>query len=182
MAVFLQPVDPSWLSFSSQSTPHGCLSPASRPLIAVFLQPVKPSWLSFSSQSTPHSCLSPASRPLMAVFLQPVGPSWLSFSSQSTPHSCLSPASQPLIAVFLQPVDPLWLSFSSQPCHPSLPASSLWGPQCPPPADRQMCKTVLHRSFCHASVTASSVSHQIAAPIKVTWQTNSIPSHNNISW
>ena len=49
-------------------------------------------------------------------------------------------------------VDPSWLSFSSQPCHPSLPASSLWGPRCPPPADRQMCQPVLRRSFCHALV------------------------------
>ena len=34
-------------------------------------------------------------------------------------------------------VDPPWISFSSQPCHPSLLASSLWGPWCPPPAHRQ---------------------------------------------
>ena len=40
-------------------------------------------------------------------------------------------------------VDPPWLSFSSQPCHPLLPASSLWGPRSLPPADRQMCEPVL---------------------------------------
>ena len=34
-------------------------------------------------------------------------------------------------------VDRPWLSLSSQPCHPSLPASSLWGPGCPPPVARQ---------------------------------------------
>ena len=51
-----------------------------------------------------------------------------------------------------QSTPPPWLSFSSQPCHPSLLASSLQGPRCPPPADRQMCKPVLWCSFYHASV------------------------------
>ena len=49
-------------------------------------------------------------------------------------------------------VDLPWLSFSSQPCHPSLPASSLWGSRCLRPTDQQMCQPVLRRSFCHASV------------------------------
>ena len=49
-------------------------------------------------------------------------------------------------------VDRPSLSFSSRRCHPSLPASSLWRPRCPPPADRQMFEPVLRRSFCHASI------------------------------
>ena len=47
----------------------------------------------------------------------------------------------------VDPPPPPWLSFFSQPCHPLLPASSLWGPRCPPPADQQMCQLVLWRYF-----------------------------------
>ena len=69
-------------------------------------------------------------------------------------------------------VDPLWLSFSGQPCHPSLPASSLWGPRCPPQADRQMCEPVLWHSFCHASVPTKPKSLTTSFLLLQQWPLN----------
>ena len=60
-------------------------------------------------------------------------------------------------------VDPARLSFSSQPCHSSLPASSLWGPRCQPPGDRQInvraaiiitVYTTISKSLMHALRTS----------------------------
>ena len=42
--------------------------------------------------------------------------------------------------------------FFFSPATPSLTTSSLCGPRCPPPADRQICEYVLRGSFCRASV------------------------------
>ena len=96
----------------------------------------------------------------MTLFLQPTLSS-IAAGKQSlrTPMSASSrwttvPACPPTL---LLP----WLSFSSQPCHPSLPASSLCGPRCPPPADGQLCQPVLRHSFCHDSLSpANPVIHR----------------------
>ena len=61
-------------------------------------------------------------------------------------------------------VNPPRLSFSSQPCHPSLPASSLWGPRCPPPADHQMCQPVLQQITKCASLSSSRSPNVPACP------------------
>ena len=80
---------------------------------------------------------------------------WLSYPATTTTTTTTTTRSTS--------VGPPWLSFSSQPCHPSLPASSLLGPRCPPPANRQMCEPGTayghqadpsKRSNCHATCLA----------------------------
>ena len=72
---------------------------------------------------------------------------------QSTQLTVSSPATTTRLTSIKSPL----LSFFSQPCRPSLPASSFWGPRCPPLADQQTCELVLRLLPCFGSYKTRSL-------------------------